>query len=141
MISFFNQQLVIKPTASQTGGTVGAVEILSPQGAAPPLHVHEREDEAFYVLEGDYTIFVGDRVLDAGPGTLAFGPRGVVHGYVVRSAVGRHLSLTVPAGFEHFFEDVAHIATPSTSPRAVMGQLAAVAARYGVRLLEPPPAP
>lgn len=138
VIPFFKQQVTIKASGSHTGGALGAVEIVSPRGAAPPLHVHE--DEAFYVLDGEYTIYLGSKSLNAGPGALAFGPRGVAHGYVVHSSVGHHLSLTVPGGFEHFFEEVADIATPSASPPAVMQQLAAVATKYGVRLLGPPPA-
>lgn len=67
-----------------------------------------------------------------------FGPRDVPHGYEVQSERGRHLSLTLPAGFEAFFEDVADIATPSTDPRSVMQRLAQTASNYGVELLGPP---
>jgi hypothetical protein len=106
----------------------------------PPLHLHHREDEAFYVLEGDYTVFVGDDVIKASPGAWVWGPRAVPHGYQIHSERGRHLSLTMPGGFEAFFEEVAAIATPSADPRNEMGRLTAVAARYGVELLGPPPA-
>jgi hypothetical protein len=51
---------------------------------------------------------------------------------------GRHLSLTLPAGFEAFFEEVAAIATPDADPRSEMGRIEAVAARYGVELFGPP---
>ena len=82
-----------------------------------PLHVHQREDEAFYVLEGEYTVFVGDEAIAGIPGTWVWGPRDVPHGYQVHSPHGRHLSLTMPAGFEAFFEEVADLATPATDPR------------------------
>lgn len=137
---FFQQSITVVSSAAETNGVLGAVEVVSPNGAGPPLHVHRREDEAFYVLEGDYSVFVGDETIASVPGTWVWGPRDVPHGYQVHSPRGRHLSLTMPAGFEAFFEEVAGLATPSTDPRSTMGQLAAVAARYGVEFLGPPPA-
>ena len=137
-IRFFQQTITVLASASDTGGVLGAVEVASPRGAGPPLHVHHREDEAFFVLEGEYTVFVGEDVVAGVPGTWVWGPRDVPHGYEVTSPRGRHLSLTMPAGFDAFFEEVADLATPSADPRTAMGQLAAVAARYGVEFLDPP---
>jgi hypothetical protein len=77
-------------------------------------------------------------VISGVPGTWVWGPRDVPHGYQVQSRRGRHLSLTMPGGFAAFFEEVADLGTPSTDPGNVMGQLTAVAARYGVELLGPP---
>jgi quercetin dioxygenase-like cupin family protein len=134
-IRFFKQRIAILATASDTNGLLGAVEVASPRGAVPPLHVHHREDEAFYVVEGEYSVFVGDDVIAASPGTWVWGPRGVPHGYQVHTERGRHLSLTMPGGFEAFFEDVAAIATPDANPRNELSRLAAVAARYGFELL------
>ena len=96
---------------------------------------------AFYVLEGEYSVFIGDDVIKASPGAWVWGPRAVPHGYQIHSEGGRHLSLTMPGGFEAFFEEVAAIAIPSAHPGTETGRLAAVAARYGVELLGPPPAP
>jgi quercetin dioxygenase-like cupin family protein len=140
-IRFFRQTITVLTTAGDTNGVLGAVEVTSPSGAAPPLHVHHREDEAFYVVEGDYSVFVGDEVIPGVPGTWVWGPRDVPHGYQVHTPRGRHLSLTLPGGFETFFEEVAGIATPSTDPPSVMSRLTAVAARYGVEFLGPPRTP
>jgi quercetin dioxygenase-like cupin family protein len=140
-IQFFNQTIAILATVSDTNGVLGAIEVASPRGAVPPLHVHRREDEAFYVVEGDYRVFVGDEVISASPGTWVWGPRDVPHGYQIHSERGRHLSLTMPAGFEAFFEEVAAIATPDADPLSEMGRIEAVAGRYGVELLGPPAAP
>jgi quercetin dioxygenase-like cupin family protein len=137
---FFRQTIAILASASDTDGVVGAVEVAGPGGAVPPLHVHHREDEAFYVCEGEYSVFVGDDVIAASPGSWLWGPRGVPHGYQVHSERGRHLSLMMPGGFEAFFEEVAAIATPEADPRDEMSRIAAIAARYGVELLGPPPA-
>jgi quercetin dioxygenase-like cupin family protein len=140
-IRFFKQTIAILASTSDTNGVVGAVEVAGPGGAVPPLHVHHREDEAFYVLEGEYSVFIGDDVITGSPGTWVWGPRGVPHGYQVHSERSRHLSLIMPGGFEAFFEEVAAIATPDADPRNEMSRLAAVAARYGVELLRPPTAP
>ncbi|MGH9229290.1 MAG: cupin domain-containing protein [Acidimicrobiales bacterium] len=140
-IRIFQQTVASLASASDSNGVLGAVEVASPRGAVPPLHVHHREDEAFYVVEGEYSVFIGDDVIRASPGTWVWGPRDVPHGYQIHSERGRHLSLTMPGGFEAFFEEVASIATPDADPRSEMGRLAAVAARYGVEFLGPPPAP
>jgi quercetin dioxygenase-like cupin family protein len=140
-IQFFKQTIAVLASASETNCVLGAIEVASPRGAVPPLHVHEREDEAFYVLDGEYRVFIGDDVIKASPGAWVWGPRAVPHGYQIDSEHGRHLSLVMPAGFEAFFEEVAAIATPSADPRNEIGRLTAVAARYGVELLGPPPAP
>lgn len=84
------------------------------------------------------SIFVGDDVITASPGTWAWGPRDVPHGYQVHSERGRHLSLMLPGGFEAFFEEVAAIATPDADPRREISRIAAVAAQYGAELLGPP---
>jgi quercetin dioxygenase-like cupin family protein len=138
-IMFFEQTIAVLASASDTNGVLGAVEVTGPRGAVPPLHVHHREDEAFYVVDGEYRVFVGDEVLGAHPGTWVWGPRDVPHGYQVLSERGRHLSLVMPGRFEAFFEEVAAIATPDADPRRELDRLAAVAARYGVDLLGPPP--
>jgi quercetin dioxygenase-like cupin family protein len=139
-IPFFKQTIELLARGSDTNGVLGAIEVSSRRGAVPPLHVHRREDEAFYVIEGTYSIFIGDEVIEASPGSWVWGPRDVAHGYQVHSERGRHLSLTMPAGFEEFFEEVAAIPTPSADPRNEMDRVAEVAVRYGVELLGPPPA-
>lgn len=68
-----------------------------------PLHVHENEDELFYVLEGQHLFQVGDQEFRADPGALVFAPRGVPHAQRrVAPRTGRILVLTSPAGFEGF---------------------------------------
>ena len=96
-IQFFKQTIAVLVSASDTNGVLGAVEVASPRGSVPPLHVHHREDEAFYVLEGEYSVFIGDDVIKASPGAWVWGPRGVPHGYQIQSDTGRHLSLITPA--------------------------------------------
>ncbi len=81
---WFGSLAVIKATAAETGGQLGIVEITEPPGAEAPLHVHHREDEGFWVLEGDVSFEVGGTTFDASAGDFAFGPRDVPHRYTVR---------------------------------------------------------
>ena len=90
--------------SEESGGAVSIVETASPVGfAGPPLHRHDF-DEAFYVLEGELTFQLEDRLFTAGPGELAFAPRNVPHTYANRSgAPARVLIVCTPAGFERYF--------------------------------------
>ena len=71
-----------------------------PPGAQAPLHVHHREDEGFYVLEGSVTLHVGDETIEARAGDFAFGPRDVPHRYDVGPDGCRMLFICTPGGFE-----------------------------------------
>ena len=75
------------------------MEVSTPQGSGPRPHVHEREDEALYVLEGSHEVTVGNDRFDAREGHFIFAPRGIPHGYVVRAAPARHLGFVFPSGW------------------------------------------
>jgi quercetin dioxygenase-like cupin family protein len=95
----------IKARAEDTGGAVGLVDATFPEGFGPPLHVHGREDEALYVLEGQIRFRQGDEEFVAGPGTWVWGPRGVPHAFRVESKQARALVIVAPGGFERMFQD------------------------------------
>ena len=65
----------IKADGKATGGHCAVIEVLSPQGNGPPLHVHRNEDEWFYVLEGEMLFWVDGKTIKCGPGSFAFAPR------------------------------------------------------------------
>ena len=71
---WFSSLAVIKATAADTGGQMTIIEITEPPGAEGPLHVHHREDEGFWLLEGDATFEVGDTTIEAHAGDYVFGP-------------------------------------------------------------------
>src|SRR5215475_1220712 len=73
-IWFLSNRMTIKATGASTGGAFGLVESLIAPGFSPPLHVHHREDESFWVLEGELTMRCGDRSFRAGPGSFVFLP-------------------------------------------------------------------
>lgn len=94
-------------SAETTGGAFTLFEEVPPL-VDTPLHVHENEDELFYVLEGNHVFRVGDEEFRAGPGGLVFAPRGVPHAQRrVVPAKGRLLVLTSPGGLEGFFRELA----------------------------------
>src|SRR5215210_5198797 len=96
----------IKATGEETGGLYSIVEVLEPQGAQAPLHLHRKEDEAFYVLEGQMTFRIGEETITARPGSFLFGPKDVPHTYSVDSGPARLLFLLSPAGFEGLVEAI-----------------------------------
>lgn len=106
----------IKVTAEQTGGQLSIIEITEPPNAAGPLHVHHREDEGFWILEGDVTIEVGDETIHARAGDFAFGPRGIPHRYTVGEQGCRMLFVMTPGGFEKLVREMSVPAQSRTLP-------------------------
>jgi quercetin dioxygenase-like cupin family protein len=91
---------VIKATAADTGGRLTLIDVTDPPGIEAPLHVHHREDEAFWILDGNVTFHVGGTTIEASAGDFVFGPRDVPHRYKVGAAGSRMLFILTPGGFE-----------------------------------------
>ena len=107
-----------KATAGVTEERFALVEALAFQATEPPLHIHHREDEAWYILDGKMTFYVADEVLEATAGCFAFAPRGIPHTFTVDVEPTRVLVFASPAGFEHFAIELGQPArddTPSTN--------------------------
>ncbi len=89
----------------QSNGALAALEAVNAPGEGPPLHLHGREDETVYVLEGDFRWKLGDGISVTGPGSFVFIPRGLPHTWqVIGDQPGRMLVTFVPAGMEGFFD-------------------------------------
>ena len=86
------------------------------RGAEPPPHVHHREDESFFVLEGSLTVRVGDEVFLATPGSFVFCPHDVPHLLTLESEQVRTLVLLTPGGLESFFVELGEPAPSRTFP-------------------------
>ena len=100
--------IAVRLRAADTDGQLGLVEQVVPGGyPGPAMHVHPDFDEIFYVIEGKLGFRVGDRAYEAGPGTVAFMPRGTPHTFANPAQVpARSLVLVTPAGFEAYFEQL-----------------------------------
>jgi quercetin dioxygenase-like cupin family protein len=141
---FIDSLATVQVRGEETQGAMAVVEMISPAQSMPPLHVHQREDETFYVLEGEMEFYVGgaDPVRVAAGGCIV-APRGVPHVYkVTSSAPARYLVAVTPAGFERFVDEVGDPAPDNSLPPADvppdMGRIMAAAAAAGVDILGPP---
>jgi quercetin dioxygenase-like cupin family protein len=143
---FLGALATIKASAETTGGGVAVIEHLAPQGHGSPLHVHTREDEWFYVLEGELTFWVDGQVSVAPAGSFVYGPRGLPHTFIVSSETARFLLVTEPAGFEAFTRALGQpaarreIPPPATEPPDIDG-LTKLAATFGLQIIGPPGIP
>lgn len=137
---FLDTLMTIKVEATQTGGAYMAVECLLAPGFGPPPHIHHRDDEAFYILEGNLSGFCGDRRWQGGPGTFIFMPRGILHGFRVEGGTpARVLQLGNGSGFERFIAEAGESARaltlpPSPGPEAIQRMLA-TASKYDIEIL------
>ena len=131
-------------TGEDTNGTYATWEAVVPPGGSPPPHVHSREEEGFYVLEGEITFTVNGERIVAGPGTFANMPVGTPHSFKNESARPAKMLISVaPAGLEKMFFAVGVPVEPGTTTAALptkdeIEQFLAVAPDYGIEIQLPP---
>ena len=139
---FLGIPTVMRSTAKTTNGAFALLEHWEmPVGFASPYHTHHREDESFYVLEGELAFVCGGEWRKAGPGSFVYGPREIAHGFkVIGGSPARMLILCTPGGFEGFvLEQTTPIAEPPCAPD--MSKLMMLAAKYGIDIHGPLPEP
>ena len=130
-------------TGEETNGKYAMWEAIVPPGGGPPPHVHSREEEGFYVLEGEITLTVGDQRILATAGMFANMPVGTPHSFKNESSKPAKMLISVaPAGLEQmFFEfgvplaEGATMALPLTKEE--IEKLMAVAPKYGIEIMLP----
>jgi quercetin dioxygenase-like cupin family protein len=111
----------------QTAGAYALIETANHPSAGVPLHVHEREDETWFVLEGEYTFEVGGQTIQAHAGDYVFGPRNVPHSYANRTgALSRALIMVTPAGFGGFWRESSRLGADAAAHEPLWR-------KYGVR--------
>ena len=113
---WLGQLAEIKATAAGTGGKLTIVEVTCAPGFEAPLHVHYREDEAFWILDGEVTLYVGEDTIVARTGDYALGPRNIPHRYVVGPAGCRMLFILTPGGFEELVREMSEPAASRALP-------------------------
>jgi quercetin dioxygenase-like cupin family protein len=129
-------------TGDQTAGRYALVEATVPPGSGPPPHTHSREQEGFYVLEGQITFYKGEEPVVAGPGTFVNMPPGCRHHFRNESSsTARMLIWVAPAGLELMFLDAGvEIRPGETAPKpteADVARLLACVSRYGIEIHGP----
>ena len=126
----------VKASAAETGGAFSMLEADEPPGFGPPLHIHRDCAEAFYVLAGEYRIFLGGEEFACPTGSFIYIPVGQTHGFRVGTVPSRKLNLYLPAAMIGYFDELsATIAEGSPDPDAVD----AIGRRYGMEVLGPVP--
>jgi quercetin dioxygenase-like cupin family protein len=130
-------------SGQETGGAYAAFESIVPPGGGPPPHLHQREDEMFYVLEGEITFTQGPSTMLARPGTWVHAPRNLAHRFHnATSLPARMLIITMPAGLDEFFWQVGDPVTDRAAPIPPMSQaqlerLLALAPKFGIQIFPP----
>jgi mannose-6-phosphate isomerase-like protein (cupin superfamily) len=115
----------LKASRQSTGGALSVFE--TSIGTGPPLHVHDREDECFYVLDGELPVRCGGEAVDAAAGSFVFLPRGRPHRCWTACSPARLLLIAVPGGTEVYFGEIN--AASSDDERGRIGE------RYGIRVV------
>lgn len=138
---FIDNLAYVHIDGGQTGDAYSVIELSARRGSMPPLHVHQR-DETFYVIEGEMTLFTGNRQITVRQGQAALAPRGVPLAYRVESDQARWLAINGPAGSERFLRAVSEPAPSAELPPperpfdpAALGQ---AASEHSIEILGPP---
>jgi mannose-6-phosphate isomerase-like protein (cupin superfamily) len=139
---FIDNLAYVHVDGEESRGAYSLCEIWGAHGNMPPLHVHHRDDETFYVRDGELRLFVGDHEIVLHAGQAALAPRGVPHTYRVESEQASWIVINSPAGFEQFLRAASEPA-PNTElpPPGRPGDPAALthaAAAHGIDIVGPP---
>jgi mannose-6-phosphate isomerase-like protein (cupin superfamily) len=138
--------LTRKVPSQRTGGAYSLFEVTTQVGAGPPPHVQHREDEAFYVLAGEYEFLVDGTTSRAGSGSLVYVPKGALHAHRnVGEVPGRMLATHTPGDlYDHFFESAGRpVDADDSEPPAFKvrpheeKRIVEVASEFGIEI--PPP--
>jgi mannose-6-phosphate isomerase-like protein (cupin superfamily) len=129
-------RMSVKASHEETGGAFSLLEADEPPDFGPPLHIHHDAAEAFYVLEGEYLIFVDGREFSCPAGSFIFIPAGLPHGFRVGKTRSRKLNLYAPAAMVGYFDELSEAVERGAVDPV---ELAEIAARYSMEVLGPVP--
>lgn len=87
----------------QTDGSLAIIDITLPKGSEPPRHLHTREDETFYIIDGSVQFEIGDTVIDGKAGQAVFAPRNIEHQFTIQTDKARMLTVITPGDFVNYF--------------------------------------
>lgn len=135
-IDLGNFAMSLKAEAGSTGGAFSLLEATEPADFGPPMHIHRDAAEAFYVLDGQYRIFIEDDETDCPAGSFIYIPAGIQHGFRVGDAPSRKLNLYTPAAMVGYFDELSEaIRTGTAEPQ----RLEEIARRFGMHVIGPVP--
>ena len=126
----------LKASEDDTAGAFSLLEATEPPGFGPPLHIHHNAAEAFYVLDGEYRMWIEAREFTCPAGSFVYIPAGTRHGFRVGNAPGRKLNLYLPAAMVGYFDELSRaITTGDAGPADLDG----IAERAGMEVIGPVP--
>lgn len=135
-IDLGNFEMSLKAAGEETGGAFALLEAAEPPNFGPPMHIHNNAAESFYVLEGEYHIFLNEREYACPAGSFIFIPAGIRHGFRVGTAPSRKLVLFSPAAMVGYFDQLsAAIKDGDADPK----RLDEIAERHGMEVVGPVP--
>jgi len=126
----------VKAMGDVTDGAFSLLEATEPAGFGPPLHIHHDAAEAFYVLDGEYIIFLRDQEFACPAGSFIFIPAGMAHGFRVGKVASRKLNIYAPAAMVGYFDD---LAAAVKEGRMDDDSLSDIARRYSMEVIGPVP--
>lgn len=135
VLLFAGSTMKLHLTGEQTGGAFCLLESVMPPGHCTPVHVHDDEEEAFLVLEGQLEVTIGTETITVRAGESALAPRGIPH--QLRNATGhpvRGIVIATPAGFDAFVQAAGVPASGAAMPPVSPERLATLAAEFGIRI-------
>jgi quercetin dioxygenase-like cupin family protein len=134
-LSVLGVRIRMLATGDETAGACSFFEVVIPPGAGVPPHIHTREDEHLFILEGRCELYVGDQRRVAGPGASTIMPRGVPHGFRnLGTAPARVLVVATPGGFEEFFRAMQAV-SPGAPDAPLLPRVREVCAEFGMTLV------
>ena len=128
--------MTVKATSDETNGVFSLLEAEEPPGFGPPLHIHHDAAEAFYVLVGEYVMFLDDREVACPAGSFIFIPAGMRHGFRVGASPSRKLNFYFPAAMIGYFDDLSDAIRRAEVAESL---LAGIARRYSMEVVGPLP--
>ena len=135
LIDLGDFEVTAKADTDETGGVVSVLDASEPPGFGPPIHVHHDAAEAFYVLEGEYIMYLEEREVVCPAGSFIFIPLGARHGFRVGDVPSRKLNFYFPAAMIGYFDDLAAALRRDDVDE---NELAAIARKYSMEIVGPP---
>lgn len=131
------ERTLVKVSGADTNGQFAIFHLTVPPMSGPPLHSHTREEEWFYILNGEITYEIDGKRAMAGPGACVLAPRGTIHAFQNFGTTTAHLLvMVVPAGVDRFFEELSASTPAGELPDPAF--LGGLAQQYGIAILGPP---
>lgn len=130
----FGVKITGKILSEDTDGAYSVIITNTPPNAGPPPHIHQNEEELFYILKGNYTFYCGNQIIDAPEGSLVKLPKGIPHYFKnIDTIMGITINTITPGGFENFFKTIANL---SKTKKPTRQEIDSIAKLYSLKFVK-----